>query len=57
MKTDKNYKMPHAVKSVLAAIVDPVEKQQYKRAMIEAHLFEVATRPKSKKNKNESDEG
>lgn len=56
MKTDKNYKMPKTVKMVLATFIDPQARNSFKHAMMQAHLFEVATRPKSKKQKNESDD-
>lgn len=52
MKTDKNYRMPKSVKRMAANFIDSQKRGQFKRAMIQAHLFEVSTRSSGKREKD-----
>jgi hypothetical protein len=52
MKTDKNYRMPKPVKMMAANFIDPQKRNAFKRSMIRAHLFEVATRSNGKREKD-----
>ena len=56
MKTDKHYKIKRVSKYIMGTIVNDNARNDFKNAMIEAHVFELATRPKSKKSKNDRDE-
>lgn len=52
MKTDKNYRMPKSIKRMASNFIDPHKRGQFKRAMIQAHLFEVSTRSSGKKDRD-----
>lgn len=52
MKTDKNYRMPKPVKMMAANFIDAQKRNEFKRTMIRAHLFEVATRSTGKREKD-----
>jgi len=52
-KPGPNFKIPKQVKRTMATMVNADERNDYKRSMIQAILFEQNTRPKSKKEKSE----
>lgn len=53
-KRDKNFKMEKTIKRILATIVDPIKRSEYKNCMIEAQL--ASSVPfKSKKTKETSE--
>ena len=53
-KRDKNFKMEKTTKRILATIVDPIKRSEYKNCMIEAQL--AGSVPfKSKKTKETSE--
>lgn len=57
MKANSSFRMEKETKMVMAGIVDPVERGEYKRAMIEAQLAaEAAKRRPLAKDKEEAGE-
>ena len=52
MKRDKNYRMSGQTKRILSTILDPVERNRYKNAMIDAEIT-AATPYKSEKPKKQ----
>lgn len=52
-KPGPNFKIPKQVKRTMATMVNDEQRNAYKRAMIQAVLFEQNTRSKSKKDKSE----
>jgi hypothetical protein len=54
IKRDKNFKLEKTVKRILATIVDPIKRSEYKKCMIDAQL--AGSVPfKSKKTKETSE--
>lgn len=53
MKRDKNYRMSGTTKRILSTILDPVERNRYKNAMIEAEL--AASTPYKSEKKTRKD--
>lgn len=55
LKPDKNFKLPKQVKRFMALgkFQNDQARNDYKNSMIQAYLFEQATRHKTKKEKSE----
>ena len=55
IKRDKNFKLTKQTKRFMATIVDPIRRNEYKNAMIDAQII-VSVQFKSNKNKKEQKE-
>ena len=55
VKRDKNFKLTKQTKRFMATIVDPIRRNEYKNAMIEAQII-GSVQFKSNKNKQEQKE-
>jgi len=56
MRRDKNFKLAKQTKRLMASIVDPVKRNDFKNAMIEAQLASQAPIKSGKKNKEAAEE-
>jgi len=55
LKKDKNFRISKQTKRTMATIVDDVERNAYKNAMIEAQIFGNQVFEKKKKRVNETE--
>lgn len=55
LKRDKNFRLTKQTKRFMATIIDPIKRNEYKNAMIEAQIV-GSVQFKSNKNKKESAE-
>jgi len=55
IKRDKNFRLTKQTKRFMATIVDPIRRNEYKNAMIDAQII-GSVQFKSNKNKKESAE-
>jgi hypothetical protein len=55
LKKDKNFRISKQTKRTMATIVDPVERNAYKNAMIDAQIAESQVFEKKKKRNNETE--
>jgi hypothetical protein len=56
MKRDKNFKLSKETKRYMATIVDPVKRNQFKNAMIQAQIIGAQPYKSEKKNRKEASE-
>lgn len=54
MKRDKNFRLSKQTKRFMATILDPVKRNEYKNAMIEAQIAGETIHKSEKKNRKES---
>lgn len=54
MKRDKNYRMSGTTKRILSTILDPVKRNQYKNAMIDAEITAATPYKSEKKSRKDT---